>query len=314
MMLREQAGSTFISVVAMCIITGVVAMAQLFRIAAVGTASARDTTLAAIFWARRPGDPIGPAGPGIGHTAAKLRIRVDHLDAFGSVVGDGEECAARSARRWSVRALQGSRRRIVQVLVTRQQRGSRTGQRGRLQDEAGCYAHGRGAMSPTRRFARPNAGFSLVELLVASMIAVVVMGALFSIVTPAQRVKLQPEVADLHTADAGGRGRDEAGAHRGGGRLDWGPAAGPLLDFIAPVLPYARLAMRPIPRVRVFRRMRSRCSQLTGGVTDVAGRSVAPVRQTHDSAPPRTVPAPRPHGCADSRQGTRCSSLTRAAM
>jgi hypothetical protein len=144
MMLREQAGSTLIEVlVAMCItITGVVTMAQLFRIAAVGTASARDTTLATIY-AGQKAEEIRSEGQATASDTLQRNALgyVDHLDGFGSVVGEDETAPplAVYTRRWSIEPLPGDPGvRIVQVLVTRQRnRGqAEQGSVSRLQDEA----------------------------------------------------------------------------------------------------------------------------------------------------------------------------------
>ena len=139
-----QKGFTLIEVlVAMCItISGVVAMAQLFRIAAIGTTSARDTTLATVYAIQKAEEiRSDPQVSAPGTLQRNTRGYVDHLDASGNVVGE-EEVAPPPAvytRRWSIELVPGeSGLQILQVLVTRSRsRGQADlGNVGRLPDEA----------------------------------------------------------------------------------------------------------------------------------------------------------------------------------
>ena len=81
-------------------------------------------------------------------------------------------------------------------------------------------------------------GFSLVELLVASLIAVIVVAGAFELAAPAQRMfQAQPEAADMQqrmrvAVDALRRDLVMAGAGTYAG-----PALGPLNDVVAPVMP-----------------------------------------------------------------------------
>ena len=81
-------------------------------------------------------------------------------------------------------------------------------------------------------------GFSLVELLVASLITVIVVAGAFELAAPAQRMfQAQPEAADMQqrmrvAVDALRRDLVMAGAGTYAG-----PALGPLNDVVAPVMP-----------------------------------------------------------------------------
>ena len=81
-------------------------------------------------------------------------------------------------------------------------------------------------------------GFSLVELLLASLITVIVVAGAFELAAPAQRMfQAQPEAADMQqrmrvAVDALRRDLVMAGAGTYAG-----PALGPLNDIVAPVMP-----------------------------------------------------------------------------
>ena len=81
-------------------------------------------------------------------------------------------------------------------------------------------------------------GFSLVELLVASLITMIVVAGAFELAAPAQRMfQAQPEAADMQqrmrvAVDALRRDLVMAGAGTYAG-----PALGPLNDLVAPVMP-----------------------------------------------------------------------------
>lgn len=82
-------------------------------------------------------------------------------------------------------------------------------------------------------------GFSLVELLVAALITLIVAGVVFKFLAPAQRAfQSQPEQSDLQqrlrvSVDSLTRDLVMAGA----GTYS-GPAFGPLIDVVAPIMPY----------------------------------------------------------------------------
>ena len=88
---------------------------------------------------------------------------------------------------------------------------------------------------------RRQEGFSLVELLLASLITVIVVAGAFELAAPAQRMfQAQPEAADMQqrmrvAVDAIRRDLVMAGAGTYAG-----PALGPLNDVVAPVMPLGR--------------------------------------------------------------------------
>jgi hypothetical protein len=86
---------------------------------------------------------------------------------------------------------------------------------------------------------RPDAGYSLIEMLVSTAIMVTVTGAIFSLVNPARGIsRIQPEAADMQqrariAADTLYKDLVMAGA----GPYQ-GAATGSLATFFAPILPY----------------------------------------------------------------------------
>jgi prepilin-type N-terminal cleavage/methylation domain-containing protein len=96
-------------------------------------------------------------------------------------------------------------------------------------------------------------GFSLIELLVASLITLIVVGAAFQLAAPAQRMfQAQPEAADMQqrmrvAADSLRRDLVMAGAGTYAGR-----ALGPLTDSIAPVMPLRAFGDSPDQLRNVF--------------------------------------------------------------
>jgi type IV pilus modification protein PilV len=117
------AGSTLIEVlVAMLVlVTGVLAMAQLFLIAAASNAASRDTTMTATLAAQKVEELLSSD---VGD-AAEL---VEHVDAWGRVVStdDGPPPQAVYTRRWSVESVAAETVRI-RVRVGRSDRsGSST--------------------------------------------------------------------------------------------------------------------------------------------------------------------------------------------
>jgi len=96
-------------------------------------------------------------------------------------------------------------------------------------------------------------GFSLVELLLASLITVIVVGGAFQLAAPAQRMfQAQPEAADMQqrvrvAVDALRRDLVMAGAGTYAG-----PALGPLNDILAPVMPLNGFGDAPDQAQNVF--------------------------------------------------------------
>jgi hypothetical protein len=83
-----------------------------------------------------------------------------------------------------------------------------------------------------------EAGFTLAELLVSVAIMLVVTGAIFSLLNPAQgSAQVQPEIADLQQRLRVGFEAIFKELTMAGAGPYHGPAAGPLLNHLAPVLP-----------------------------------------------------------------------------
>lgn len=98
-----------------------------------------------------------------------------------------------------------------------------------------------------------HAGFSLVELLLASAITLIVIGGVFQLAAPAQRMfQVQPEAADMQqrmrvAVDVLRRDLVMAGAGRYAGS-----APGPLTDSIAPVMPLRAFGDAPDQARNIF--------------------------------------------------------------
>jgi Tfp pilus assembly protein PilW len=96
-------------------------------------------------------------------------------------------------------------------------------------------------------------GFSLVELLLASLVTLVAVAGAFALAAPAQRLfQSQPEAADMQqrmrvAADALRRDLVMAGAGTYAG-----PALGPLNEIIAPVMPFRAFGDTPDQAQNIF--------------------------------------------------------------
>jgi hypothetical protein len=102
MTIRANEGTTLIEVlVAMLVlVSGVMAMAQLFLIAAASNAAARVTTVATTLAAQKVEELLSS-------DLLETAERVEHIDAWGRVVSAGESPPrdAVYSRRWSIEAL-----------------------------------------------------------------------------------------------------------------------------------------------------------------------------------------------------------------
>jgi prepilin-type N-terminal cleavage/methylation domain-containing protein len=86
---------------------------------------------------------------------------------------------------------------------------------------------------------RANAGFTLVELLVSSLIMLVVTGSIFAMLNPAHGTfQVQPEVSDLQQRLRVGIDTLQKDLVMAGAGTYNGESAGALSYFIAPVMPY----------------------------------------------------------------------------
>ena len=96
-------------------------------------------------------------------------------------------------------------------------------------------------------------GFSLVELLLASLIALIVVGGAFELAAPAQLMfQAQPEAADMQQrmrVAVDGLRRDLVMAGAG---TYAGPALGPLNDIVAPVMPLRAFGDAPDQAQNIF--------------------------------------------------------------
>ena len=89
-------------------------------------------------------------------------------------------------------------------------------------------------MSPLRA----DAGFSLVELAVALVLALAVAGAALAIMAPASTTgRTEPEVVDLQQRARVGQDLLTRDLYMAGAGIDLGPATGPLQRFLPPIVP-----------------------------------------------------------------------------
>lgn len=123
MTVRANAGSTLVEVLiaTLVLVSGLLAMAQLFLVAAATNAAARDGTVTATLAAQKLEQLLA----GDVTVAAE---RVEHVDTFGRVVGDGESPPADAVytRRWSVETA-GPETVAIVVRVGRSDRAGRSG-------------------------------------------------------------------------------------------------------------------------------------------------------------------------------------------
>jgi len=86
---------------------------------------------------------------------------------------------------------------------------------------------------------RRNAGFTLVEMLIAMAVMLVILGGVFQAFNPAQgSFQTQPEAADMQQRLRVGTDRLYSGLVIAGAGVYSGAAVGALGNFFAPVLPY----------------------------------------------------------------------------
>ncbi|HSC30002.1 MAG TPA: prepilin-type N-terminal cleavage/methylation domain-containing protein, partial [Vicinamibacterales bacterium] len=96
-----------------------------------------------------------------------------------------------------------------------------------------------------------DSGYSLIELLVSSAIMLTVVGAIFSLVNPAQGTsQAQPEVSDLQQRMRVGTDELFKDLVMAGAGLYQGQVTGSLAQFLAPVMPrrISYLANEPMYR------------------------------------------------------------------
>jgi hypothetical protein len=106
---------------------------------------------------------------------------------------------------------------------------------------------------PLSRHRRDDAGFTIVELLVSSLIMLVVTGAIFSLVNPAHgSFQVQPEVSDLQQRLRVGIDTLQKDLVMAGAGTYNGESAGALSYFIAPVMPYRAFGDTTDPELGTF--------------------------------------------------------------
>ena len=174
---------------------------------------------------------------------------VDYVDAHGCALGGGQvpPPGTTHIRRWAIAPTDASPDTLVlQVVVTR--RGIRTSAPGggtvrsharrsedrEPQDAKGAVSHG------VRVRAAEAVGFSLLELLIATMVLLVVTGGALRLISPAGNAfAAQPEAADLQQRLRVGVDALRRELLMAGAGTYTGSPVGPLVYQFAPILPHA---------------------------------------------------------------------------
>jgi hypothetical protein len=100
-----------------------------------------------------------------------------------------------------------------------------------------------------------HAGFSLVELLLAALITLVVLGGAFEMAAPAQRMfQAQPEMSDVQQRTRVAVEAMRTDLMMAGAGTYTGPALGPLNNVLAPVMPYRAFGDAPDQARSIFHR------------------------------------------------------------
>jgi len=106
-----------------------------------------------------------------------------------------------------------------------------------------------------RRLARSEAGFTMIEMMVATAIMMAVTGAIFAFMNPSQGVfKAQPEMSDMHQRVRVGVDTIQKDLVMAGAGSYSGSGAGALYNFFAPVMPYRNGDIDPDQPKGVFYR------------------------------------------------------------
>jgi hypothetical protein len=107
--------------------------------------------------------------------------------------------------------------------------------------------------SPARRLARSEAGFTIIEMMVATAIMMAVTGAVFAFLNPSHGAfKSQPEMSDMQQRVRVGVDSLQKDLLMAGAGSYVGSGAGALYNFFAPVLPYRNGDVDPDPPKGVF--------------------------------------------------------------
>jgi len=103
------------------------------------------------------------------------------------------------------------------------------------------------------RSLRADAGFTVIELCIASLIMIAVTGAVFAVMNPAQGTyRAQPEVSDLQQRLRVGIDSLQKDLVMAGAGTYNGQMAGALNYFIAPIMPYRAWGEKTDPATGVF--------------------------------------------------------------
>jgi len=95
---------------------------------------------------------------------------------------------------------------------------------------------------------RPRAGFTIIEMLVATMVMMAVTGAIFTLLNPAQGInQTQPEVSDLQQRMRVGVDTLTKDLIMAGAGTYMGSSAGALYNYFAPIMPYRTGDQNPDP-------------------------------------------------------------------
>jgi Prokaryotic N-terminal methylation motif len=91
-----------------------------------------------------------------------------------------------------------------------------------------------------------DAGFTLLEVLIASLLALIVIGGLAALAHPARlAAEVQPEAIDVQQRARFGVASLYRDIYSAGAGMDAGPATGTLRDYLPPILPRRIGALRP---------------------------------------------------------------------
>jgi len=95
---------------------------------------------------------------------------------------------------------------------------------------------------------RPRAGFTIIEMLVATMVMMAVTGAIFTLLNPAQGInQTQPEVSDMQQRMRVGVDTLTKDLIMAGAGTYMGSSAGALYNYFAPIMPYRTGDQSPDP-------------------------------------------------------------------
>ena len=169
---------------------------------------------------------------------------VDYIDQFGNILGGGEGIRLKAVyiRRWSIEPLPTNPNNtiVIQVMVTRET-PSWTGRSDRLHGAPGQrsppHEHQDEKSAMTTK-PRSDAGFSLLEVLIATAIMLTVTGGVFTLLNPTGGMfQAQPEVVDMQQRLRIGVDTLTRDLVMAGAGAYSGSQSGSLTGFFAPIQP-----------------------------------------------------------------------------